>query len=77
MDCLSFKECPWLFHDTSDTKSIGLSMDEEYLEPEHLALPRLNEPYPNIDEWSIEKKQKTLKGLEWLLAHYNDRWQPE
>jgi hypothetical protein len=42
-----------------------------------LALPRLREPYPNIDEWSIEKKQKTLQGLEWLLAHYNDRWQPE
>lgn len=77
MDCLSFRDCPWLFQDTSEAKELFVEMDEEYLEAEHLALPRLNEPYPNIDEWSMEKKRKTLKGLEWLLKHYEDRWRPE
>lgn len=77
MDCLSFKDCPWLFRDASDVRDLPVEMDEEYLEPEHLALPRSNEPYSNIDKWSTEKKRKTLDGLEWLLQHYNDRWHPE
>ena len=77
MDCLSFKECPWLFGDAAVTRAQVIAMDEQYLEPEHLALPRLAEPYPDLATWSDEKKQKNLRGLDWLIEHYNERWRPE
>ena len=77
MDCLSFRDCPWLFGQTAATRAQMIAMDEQYLEPEHLALPRLAEPYPNLDSWSNERKEKTLRGLDWLIEHYDERWRPE
>jgi hypothetical protein len=77
MDCLSFKDCPWLFGDAAPTRAQTIAADEEYLEPEHLALPRKAEPYPILEEWPIEKKEKALRGLDWLIKNYNERWRPE
>lgn len=74
VDCLSLKPCSWF--DIAPTRSQLLETDEEYLDPEHMALPRMVEPYPDINNWSMEKKERTMSGLDWLIAHYDERWRP-
>jgi hypothetical protein len=59
------------------TRAQILRTDRQYLDPEHLVLPRMLDPYPDIVKWPMSKKESHLRGLDWLIAHASDRWDSE
>lgn len=64
---------PYSWLQRKPTRAQILKRDKEYLDPEHLALPRMKEPYEAVNKWSTEKKERHLRGLDWLIAHSEDR----
>lgn len=68
--------CPPPF-DVRPNQTDGVKEDEAYLDPEHLKLPRRKDPYIDINQWPKEKKERAVRGLDWLIAHVNDRWSLE
>ena len=53
-----------------------LEEDQLHLDYQQRSLPRLSQPYPDIHRWSRAKRRKMLRGLEWLISHYAQRWPP-
>ncbi|KAJ9091212.1 hypothetical protein QFC19_009208 [Naganishia cerealis] len=74
MNFVSLKYCAWLFDNVEASRNPILKAEAVHLEPEHLALPLLRNPYPDYSKWSVEEKAKALKGLDWLIDHYDARW---
>jgi hypothetical protein len=64
---------PYSWLQRKPTRAQILKRDHEYLDPEHLALPRMQKPYQDINKWSTEKRERHIRGLDWLLAHADGR----
>lgn len=68
---------PYSWFQAGPTRVQVLEVDKQYLDPEHLLLPRMKAPYPDIRKWSTDKKERHLRGLDWLIANSDDRLRRE